>query len=100
MSAQSNAPALPAPPVVVQFPRRRPVFPARHIEARPVTDDRPNLHDACALLRSAEVLRELATQLPGDRTSETLTQVAAIMHAHAWGDGAEVVRLVNVMGRW
>jgi len=94
----TSAPAHPMPPVVVQFPRRRVVFPARPIEARPVTDDRPNLRDACALLRSAEVLRELANQLPSDRARETLTQVAAIMHAHAWGDGAEVVRLVNVMG--
>lgn len=88
------------PPVVVQFPRRRigvPPIPSNTIR---VVDERVNLHDACALLRSAEVLRDLATQLPGNRTSETLNQVAAIMHAHAWGDGAEVVRLVNLMGRW
>lgn len=93
----TSAPAHPMPPVVVQFPRRLPVFPVRPIEARPVVDDRPSLHDACALLRSAEVLRDLATQFPSDRVSALFTQVAAVMSAHAWSDGAEVVRLVNVM---
>lgn len=101
MTAPSSAPVFPVPPpVVVQFPRRRIGVPPIPESAVKVVDDRPNLHDACALLRSAEVLRELATQLPSNRASEALTQVAAIMHAHAWGDGAEVVRLVNVMGRW
>lgn len=92
------APVMPVPPpVVVQFPRRRIGVPPIPDNAVKVVDDRPSLHDACALVRSAELLRALATQFPSDRASTLLNQVAAIMHAHAWDDGAEVVRLVNVM---